>query len=269
MSITLKTVPVEAHWSIDLVERYHALLKCSFQIISEELKDLKTGKDVILQMAIKAINDSAGPNGLIPTLQVFGAYPRMCHSDPPNPSIAQRATAIQKAMNEIKKINCKHLVNNALNQRNGLRTEDIHDLSLNSEVLVWREAKVGKAGRWDGPFKLISIENETCKLAPLSGPTDFRSTLVKPYYRDIRNYDNENNNNDNDSNNHSHYNDNDNDNTDININNSNDFNDSNNICNDRTLESTTQNNIETPLRQNLPRNRELPTRFRIPNVAML
>ena len=28
-----------------------------------------------LQMAIKAINDLAEPNGIIPTLLVFGAYP--------------------------------------------------------------------------------------------------------------------------------------------------------------------------------------------------
>ena len=28
-------------------------------------------------MGVKALNDSLGPNGLVPTLLVFGAYPRM------------------------------------------------------------------------------------------------------------------------------------------------------------------------------------------------
>ena len=55
-------------------------------------------------MAFKAINDSAGPDGLIPTLLVFGAYPRMVESDAPNPTVKQRAAALKKAMEEVKKL---------------------------------------------------------------------------------------------------------------------------------------------------------------------
>jgi hypothetical protein len=40
-----------------------------------------------LQIAFKAINDSAGPNNLIPTLLVFRAYPRIVESDTPNPIV--------------------------------------------------------------------------------------------------------------------------------------------------------------------------------------
>ncbi len=59
-------------------------------------------------MAVKAVNDSAGPNGLIPTLLVFGAFPRMTEFDPPAPSITTRAMVIKKAMNEIAKIRAEH-----------------------------------------------------------------------------------------------------------------------------------------------------------------
>ena len=38
-------------------------------------------------MAFKAINDSAGPNGLIPTLLVFRAYLRIVESNAPNPIV--------------------------------------------------------------------------------------------------------------------------------------------------------------------------------------
>jgi hypothetical protein len=38
-------------------------------------------------MAFKAINDSAGPNSLIPTLLVFGAYLYIVESDVPNPIV--------------------------------------------------------------------------------------------------------------------------------------------------------------------------------------
>jgi hypothetical protein len=36
-----------------------------------------TPADIILQAAIKAVNNIVGLKGLIPTLLVFGAYPRM------------------------------------------------------------------------------------------------------------------------------------------------------------------------------------------------
>jgi hypothetical protein len=66
-------------------------------------------------MAVKAVNNTAGPDGLVPTLLVFGAFPRMTELDAPTPSIVQRATAIRKAMNEVVRLRAKIQVNNALN----------------------------------------------------------------------------------------------------------------------------------------------------------
>ncbi|KAI1000129.1 hypothetical protein K3495_g8070 [Podosphaera aphanis] len=65
MSIDIKEVPVESHNSIGLVERYHALLRRAFNIIKEELKAKKVGIDFILQMAQKAVNNSAEPDGIV------------------------------------------------------------------------------------------------------------------------------------------------------------------------------------------------------------
>jgi hypothetical protein len=55
-------------------------------------------------MAIKAINNTAGPNKLVPTLLVYGAYLRMSNLDPPALSITEQAAVIQKAMAEIVKL---------------------------------------------------------------------------------------------------------------------------------------------------------------------
>jgi hypothetical protein len=41
-----------------------------------------------LQMAFKAINNSIGLNGLILTLLVYSAYPRITKNDPLSPTIA-------------------------------------------------------------------------------------------------------------------------------------------------------------------------------------
>ena len=77
MAIATKSVPVEAHWSIGMVEKYHAVLQKAYKVIADNLQGCGLSKEIILQMAVKAINDTAGPNGLVPTLLVFGAYPRM------------------------------------------------------------------------------------------------------------------------------------------------------------------------------------------------
>ena len=87
-------------------------------------------------MAVKAVNDTAGPDGLVLILLVYGAYLRMSNLDPPAPSIINRAVIIRKAMAEIVKLRAKQTVNSALYYRNGLDTTLIHDLPLNSEVFI-------------------------------------------------------------------------------------------------------------------------------------
>jgi hypothetical protein len=55
-------------------------------------------------MAIKAINDTAGPDGLVPTLLVYGAYLRISNLDPPALSIIEQAAVIRKVIAEIVKL---------------------------------------------------------------------------------------------------------------------------------------------------------------------
>jgi hypothetical protein len=40
-------------------------------------------------MAVKAINNTAGPNRLVPTLLVYGVYPRISNLGPPTLSITE------------------------------------------------------------------------------------------------------------------------------------------------------------------------------------
>ena len=87
-------------------------------------------------MAVKAVNDTAGPNGLVPTLLVYGAYLRISKLDPPTLSIIERATIIWKAIAEIVKLRAKQTINNALYYRNRLNITLVYDLPLNSKVLI-------------------------------------------------------------------------------------------------------------------------------------
>jgi len=112
-------MPVEAHHSMGKVERYHMPLRRVYQILTEELKGQGIPKEVILQMALEVNNDVLGPNGYVPTLLVFGARSRMTNDDPPAPNVTERAEAIQKAIKEVREINAKRKVTEALATRNG------------------------------------------------------------------------------------------------------------------------------------------------------
>ena len=58
-------------------------------------------------MAFKAINNTAGLEGLVPTLLVFRAYPQIVKMDAPSPLVIQRAAAIKKVIVEIQKLRAK------------------------------------------------------------------------------------------------------------------------------------------------------------------
>lgn len=101
MSRRTKFVPVKAALSVGMVERYHGPSRRAYNIISEELPS--TAKTIKIQMAIKNLNDTARPNGLTPTLLVYGTSPKMTSMDLPVTSVQQRAHAIARAMSEVKK----------------------------------------------------------------------------------------------------------------------------------------------------------------------
>jgi len=59
---------------------------------------------MILQIAVKAVNDLAGPNRIIPTLLVFGAYPRLTKIDPLSLSVTKRIEAIRVVTKEVRRL---------------------------------------------------------------------------------------------------------------------------------------------------------------------
>jgi hypothetical protein len=81
-------------------------------------------------MAVKAINDSAGPDGIVPTLLVFGAYSWLTEIDPPSPLVTKRAKAICIASKEVRRFYTERQVKDVLAMRNGLNTKNTLDLPL-------------------------------------------------------------------------------------------------------------------------------------------
>jgi hypothetical protein len=89
-----------------MVERYYSPLRRIYHIIIAELLDIN--KDIALQMAFKAINDSAGLNSLIPILLVFKAYPYIVKSNILNLMVIKQAVALKKAIEEVKKLKAEY-----------------------------------------------------------------------------------------------------------------------------------------------------------------
>jgi hypothetical protein len=90
-------------------------------------------------MAVKAINDLAGPNGIIPILLVFGAYPQLTKIDPSSSLVTKRTEAICAATKEVCRLYTKRQVKDALAIHNGPDTKNTLDLLLQSDVRVWRK----------------------------------------------------------------------------------------------------------------------------------
>jgi hypothetical protein len=79
---------------------------------------------------VKAVNDLAGLDGIVPTLLVFGAYPCITKDYLLLPFITKQAKAIYKAIKEVRRLYTKQQVNNALAIRNRPNTELILTLLL-------------------------------------------------------------------------------------------------------------------------------------------
>ncbi len=131
-------------------------------------------------MIVKAINDTVDSEELMLILLIFETYIRMHVMNLSTPSIIQRAMTIKKAMIEIRKFRAECQIVDVLNIRKDSIVTSIHDLSLNSDVLIWRD-NLNQRDKWTESFKLLNIDDETCKIALSSESTDFRSTVIKSF----------------------------------------------------------------------------------------
>lgn len=59
-------------------------------------------------MAVKVVNNTAGPDYLVPILLIFGTFLYMHSMDPLASSIIKKAVIIDKTMNEVRKIEAEN-----------------------------------------------------------------------------------------------------------------------------------------------------------------
>jgi hypothetical protein len=75
MIIKVENVFVESYYAIGKVERYHNFIRRAYEIIIEKFGTVISPSNAF-QMAVKIVNNTAGPDGLVSIL-VFGAYSKL------------------------------------------------------------------------------------------------------------------------------------------------------------------------------------------------
>lgn len=175
--ITVIQAPIESPATMSHVERYHAPLRAAYTKIRDSLRRSETD-DECLQLAVKAVNDTFGPEGLIPTLLVFGAIPRPARTEPAQCQL-ERAKALDAGMDHVRKEQASRRIAFGLKSKGSFgvdNSEEHRKLPAGAPVLVYRQ----KSKDWEGPFNFIEIQGETVTVQLPSGRKIVRSHVVKP-----------------------------------------------------------------------------------------
>ena len=117
-NISVDSTGVEAHSSLGLGERYHQPLRQTFRKIMAAHP--KTPPARALAASLKAMNDTLGPEGLVPSALVIREFPPVfTNSEAPAArlTLRERASVAQSARKEMGKIMAEMRVRRALHHR--------------------------------------------------------------------------------------------------------------------------------------------------------
>ena len=95
VGIEVKESGIEHHNALGAGERYHDPLRRVFKKVKHEYPSLN--RELALRISVKAINDTMGPEGLVPSLLVFGCLPRFSATDSNILEQKKRMQALQEA----------------------------------------------------------------------------------------------------------------------------------------------------------------------------
>ena len=142
--IEIQLSGVQSHNAIGIGERYHAPLRRIFDKIN--LDAPRIDPHLALQIAVKAMNDTMGPEGLVPSMLVFGVLPRMPPRQADLPGHEERMRALRAARAEMCELVAQMKVRIALRSR--VPPAASYLITAGDSVYVHNE----KTKRWDGPF---------------------------------------------------------------------------------------------------------------------
>ena len=151
---------IEAHSSLGLGEGYHQPLRQAYRRIKAEHPT--TEPQLALALAVKAMNDTLGPEGLVPSALVFGEFPQVVmrsETAHPRATLESRAAVATAARQEMEEQMAKLRVKRALHHATPNAVHQTYQPG--DQVLVWREKQVeSRIGEWIGPLTVVAVDFE-------------------------------------------------------------------------------------------------------------
>ena len=151
--IKLTLSDVERHNSLGMGERYHEYLRKTYMKVRDEFLTVAT--EFSLKLAVQAMNDTAGQNGLVPTLLVFVVMPRIPVARKDVPGMVERMKALQSARGEMAKRMAQNRLKTAL--RSNVPEAADKEVAIGSKVSVYKENPINK---WVGPFEVRDVDQK-------------------------------------------------------------------------------------------------------------
>jgi hypothetical protein len=176
---------VEAHNSLGIGERKHDPLRRVYHKVRKDFPRMSL--ELALRLAVKAMNDTMGPNGLVPSLLVFGMIPRFPIIDANVPDQEQRGLAMQVSREEYQNVVAEMRVKAALLHN----VPAAADMQYKEGDLVL--AKYENRDTWDGTFEVVAVDDKILTVRDPNNPKRWKSTgyqqrlnkqQVRPYVND-------------------------------------------------------------------------------------
>jgi transposase InsO family protein len=173
--ITLRMSGVEAQNSLGIGERMHGPLRRIYNKIRMDYPHIPAR--TLLKFGVKAMNDTVGENGLVPSLLVFGVIPRYPALNTELPNQKVRMEVIAAAQMEMNSIIAERRIATALAKNIPSAAE--HGYAVEDEVLAFLE----KESSWTGPFKVFAIADKILTIQSTGGKYkyDFNIQQLKPF----------------------------------------------------------------------------------------
>ena len=147
--ISCRPVPIEHPQGLGIGERYHSVIGRLYNRVKADHPSIT--EEYALDVALKALNETMGVNGLTPTLLVYGVHPKLPLPDSASTAMAQhgRFRAQKLARDEYAKI---------VDEQRLRAVKRAQSPSIQTDILWGDSAVVFRQTlrRWDGPLRFVT-----------------------------------------------------------------------------------------------------------------
>ena len=173
MGLVSKETPMQSHNSLGLCERYCSIIRRAYNKLKENSPSLN--KETRLWLAVHAVNNTTGQDGLTSTILVHGAVPRIPLPNSNSLLLRQKAPleTMRTARQEMEIITAQPRMRLALKHKHGLRTHLV--FKFGDKVRIWRE----ELQKFTGPHIVHAYDNEKTVWVMTDTTRPFSTSMVR------------------------------------------------------------------------------------------